>query len=112
YHERARHEIQMQVLQRFQEAAMQLQQATEARDMQARSIIEQAQSLPQDSPDVGTMVQQAQQVAGQPLPPPPVPPPWMADGKMEPDPPQKEPIYMFAHGVCLEPMIGNLGIGL
>ncbi len=112
YHERVRFQMQTQELQQFQQQAQQYQMATQQKEMQVQGLIQQAQSLPQDSPDVGTIVQQAQMASQQPLPPEPVPPSWMADGKVEPEPPRKEPIYMFAHGVCLEPILGNLGIGL
>jgi hypothetical protein len=112
YHERARFEMQTKELQQFQQASEQHQMMQQQQEMQVSQLLQQAQMLPQDSPDVGGMVQQAQQLQGQPMPPPPVPPSWMADGVMEPEPPRKDPIYMFAHGVCLEPMVGNLGIGL
>lgn len=112
YDERARFEMQSQELQQFQQQNMQLEQMTMQRDMMVGNLMQQAQSLPQDSADIGGIVQQAQMVQAQPLPPPPVPPSWMADGQMEPLPPRKEPILMFAHGVCLEPMLGNMGIGL
>jgi hypothetical protein len=112
YHERVRHQMQTQEFQQFQQQQQQLQQATQQKEMQVQQLVMQAQSLPQDSPDVGTIVQQAQQANAQPLPPAPIPPSWMADGQMEPEPPRKEPIYMFAHGVCLEPILGSLGVGL
>lgn len=112
YHERVRHQLQVQELQQFQQASEQFQLATEQRDMQVQGLLAQAQSMPQDSPDVGTVVQQAQQAQATPLPPEPIPPSWMADGAMEPEPPRKEPVLMFAHGVCLEPLLGNQGIGL
>lgn len=112
YHERARYEAQMQEFQQFQQQTQQLEMATQQKEMMVQGLVAQAQSLPQDSPDVGTLVQQAQAAQGQPLPPPPMPPTWMADGQMEPEPPRKDPVYMFSHGVCLEPILGNLGIGL
>lgn len=43
-------------------------------------------------------------------PPPPLPPAWMTEDGMEPEPPRTEPIRMFAHGVAIEPLVGNLGI--
>lgn len=112
YHEKARYEMQMQEFQQFQQQTQQLQMMTQQKEMQTQGLLAQAQSLPQDSSDVGTIVQQAQALQAQPLPPPPVPPSWMANGQMEPEPPRREPIYMFSHGVCLEPVLGNLGIGL
>jgi len=39
-----------------------------------------------------------------PMAPPPSP------ETVEPDPIEREPIYLFAHQVCIEPMTGNLGI--
>ncbi len=58
-----------------------------------------------------------------PLPPPPMMPDWMVDkmapdemgmepdpATVEPDPPEREPVYLFAHAVCIEPLVGNLGI--
>lgn len=112
YEEVARFELQQQELQQFQQQAMQVQQATQQKEMMVSGLLQQAQTLPQDSPEVGGLVQQAQAAQAQPLPPPPVPPSWMADGQMEPLPPRKEPVYMFSHGVCLEPILGNLGVGL
>lgn len=78
---------------------------------------------------VGLLNAQDQQVSGM-LPPPPPPPPeappppdWMLDklipdeaGAMpdpmtiEPDPIRREPVYLFTHGVCIEPLHGNLGL--
>ncbi len=112
YDERLRFQTQTQEFQQFQQGLEQHQQMTQQKEQQVQSLVMQAQSLPQDSPDVGTIVQQAQQVNAQELPPPPQPPSWMADGQMEPEPPRKSPIYMFSHGVCLEPILGNLGVGL
>ncbi len=112
YHERMRHQAQTQEMQQFQQGMEQHQMMTQQKEQQVQGLVQQAQTLPQDSPDVGTIVQQAQQLNSQQLPPPPQPPTWMADGQMEPEPPRKDPIYMFAHGVCLEPILGNLGVGL
>ncbi len=44
----------------------------------------------------------------------PIAPPWMKDPNNlgeEPDPGHMDPIHMFAHGVCIEPLTGNLGLG-
>ncbi len=52
------------------------------------------------------------QVAAQ-VPPAPIPPRWMKDPNdlfEQPEAPRKEPIYMFAHAVCVEPLTGNLGL--
>jgi hypothetical protein len=112
YHERHRFEKHTQEFQQFQQATQQHQMMGQQKEMQVQQLVSQAQSLPQDSPDVGTVVQQAQQLNAQQLPPPPPPPEWLKEGQEGPEPPYKEPIYMFSHGVCLEPILGNLGIGL
>lgn len=47
------------------------------------------------------------------LPPPPAPPSWLedsADPMAAPAPVKKTPIHLFAHGVCIEPIVGNLGL--
>jgi hypothetical protein len=63
-----------------------------------------------------------------PPPPPPMPPEWMESrmvpkfdeltgeevmpdiATVEPEPIRREPVFLFAHEVCIEPMTGNLGI--
>jgi len=47
-------------------------------------------------------------------PPPPMPPEWMQnpdDPEETPRQPDKAPIHLFVHGVCIEPAHGNLGLG-
>lgn len=44
-------------------------------------------------------------------PAPPEPPDWMVEGVEGPEPPRMEPIRLFARGVCIEPIVGNLGHG-
>lgn len=112
YEERTRFEMQTKEYQQFQQQTMQLQMMQQQKEQAVQGLLAQAQQLPQDSTEVGGLVQQAQQVQAQQLPPPPQPPAWMADGQMEPEPPRKDPILMFSHGVCLEPVLGNLGVGL
>lgn len=72
----------------------------------------------QSGPGLGEMqlaeAQRAlQALASQPLPPPPPPPAWLTDPEdpmAGPEPPRKEPILLFSHGVCIEPLVGNLGL--
>lgn len=79
---------------------------------------------------VGMLDSQHQEVGAMlpapPPPPPPAPPPpnWMLEklipddetGEMpdpltvEPDPIRREPVHLFTHGVCIEPLHGNLGL--
>lgn len=45
------------------------------------------------------------------LPPPPPAPAWLKDPEFPTvEPPKKEPILMFAHSVCIEPLVGNIGL--
>lgn len=112
YEERARFEMQSQEFQQFQQQTMRLQMMQQQKEQQLAQLTGAIGTMPQDSPEIGGIVQQAQQINGQQLPPPPAPPAWMADGQMGPEPARKDPIYMFAHGVCLEPILGNMGVGL
>lgn len=53
------------------------------------------------------------QMAAQ-IPPEPPPPVWMSDPNdplEQPKPARRDPVYMFAHGKCVEPLLGNLGLG-
>lgn len=45
-----------------------------------------------------------------PPPPEPVMPAWMESPLDTPTPPRYEPIRLFAHGVCIESLAGNLGL--
>lgn len=68
-------------------------------------------------PQIGMQVQQIQQVmAGLQKP---APPPWTENQDGDPNSedftpvaPRKEPIHMFAHGVCIEPPAGPRGLSL
>lgn len=49
----------------------------------------------------------------QPPPMPPQPPDWLDnpdDPEAAPEPMKREPVYLFSHGVCVEPLVGNLGL--
>lgn len=59
-----------------------------------------------------TAAQAALQGAQAQVPPPPPQPPWMRTLFQQPEPIRKEPVYMFTHGVCIEPLTGNLGLSL
>ena len=85
-------------------------QANQSALVQAQIAQEMAAMNP--GPETMFAAEQAQMAAQQPPPPEPAKPDWMKDDKLAPEPPRKEPIYMFSHGVCLEPMLGNLGIGI
>ena len=81
--------------------------------------------MPQDMPMMGAPPGMPPGPPGMPpmgMPPmaPPQPPVapsmpmWMdgMDPMAEPPPPKMSPIYMFSHGVCIEPILGNLGLGM
>jgi hypothetical protein len=61
---------------------------------------------------------QAAQAPLPPPPPPPVMPDWLMEAQadmataatIEPEPVRREPLHMFSHGVCLESLVGNLGL--
>lgn len=110
---------------------MQAQQALhdEAHSRITQTHGEIADALRQGQMDGEAATGLADHVSGMappPLPPPPpapMPPEWMqsklADplnpvppdpATVEPDPIRREPVYLFAHEVCIEPMTGNLGI--
>lgn len=55
------------------------------------------------------MAQQALGAAASMVPPEPPRPPWMRTPFQQPEDMRKEPVYMFSHGVCVEPLTGNLG---
>lgn len=63
-----------------------------------------------DNPDAQL---QGLAVLGERTPPtPPAKPQWMSDEQDAPRPVNRVPIYMFAHGVCMENLEGNLGFGV
>jgi hypothetical protein len=112
YSEKYRYEYQSNEMNEYSSQLQQIMQMQEQQMMQGQQLAQQASMLPQDSPDVGIIMQQAEAVMAQPQPPPPPKPSWMLTDDTIPEQPKKEPIYMFGHGVCLEPMLGNLGIGI
>lgn len=113
YAERYRYDYQMKEFNEYQMGIQQHMQAQQAQQAQSEQAFQAAARAPVERPD---MMQQAgavgHQILNTPLPPVPQKPSWMASDGETPLPPRKEPIYMFSHGVCLEPMLGNLGIGI
>lgn len=118
-----------QDLQRYQlqtqekEAYFQQQQAAEqaqAQREQQQGALSQRQQEAQmlgDAQQAAEVNQALQALSSAPLPPPPVPPSWMVneqgmvDPAVEPEPIGKEEVRLFAHGVAIEPLVGNVGIG-
>lgn len=118
WQDRERFERQMAEMQMYSDMMGQYEQA--AAQHQAMS-----QAHSEISMEIGAIAMDPQHGADieralGPLPPAPQPPPlptWMAEAGhspeapvLEPDPVRKKPLYMFTHGVCIEPLVGNLGL--
>lgn len=114
----------------------QYQQAQMQQEMQHQAIADHgAELVMQNAGPAPAIIDQMHQAQGQipglpPPPPPPMMPTWVQKkleeappelgpmgqpvqpdpSMVEPDPIEREPIYLFAHQVCIEPMTGNLGI--
>jgi hypothetical protein len=55
----------------------------------------------------------ASQALSQAVPPKPQPPAWMSDPEdpeASPAAPRMDPIHLYSHAVCIEPLAGNLGL--
>lgn len=66
-------------------------------------------------PEAMPAAQQAIAQAEAQVPPDPMPPLWMQnpeDPMERPSPARRDRILMFSHGVCIEPITGNLGVSL
>lgn len=96
------------------------QQAMQAYEAQQQKLVAQQAELahllastpyghPED-PQMGQMNDQLLQQQQQMLPP--ERPDWMKSDDSEPKTAEKSPIHMFSHGVCLEPLLGNMGVGI
>ncbi len=112
-------EVNWQERQRFTQQTQEMQQfrAGLSQHQQALGQVQQAQAAVDGLAQQGhmgsmqhQMATQAVGMAQQQVPPPPPQPPWMRSAFDEPKEPRKEPIYMFSHGVCVEPLTGNLGL--
>lgn len=112
YHERYRFEYQNKEMAEYQMKVQQNQMMLQHQQMMSQSAFQVAAAEPVGSPAAPQIADQGHQIMAQPPPPEPVKPNWMLTDGTTPIPPRKEPIYMFSHGVCLEPMLGNLGIGI
>jgi hypothetical protein len=110
-----RYETQMGELSDYR-AQVQSQQAFLAQQQQMVEQIRQQVAFAMDSgmDAQGAEIElaQAEEMMGQMAPPPA--PTWMRDPQDPeelPDPVEKVPIHLFSHGVCIETIVGNLGIG-
>jgi hypothetical protein len=112
YHERYRYQYQMNEMQEYQMAQQQYQMMLQGQQQQAEQAFAAATMEPVGSLAAPMIADQGHQILNTPPPEPPAKPNWMIQDGQTPIPPRKEPIHMFSHGVCLEPMLGNLGIGI
>lgn len=83
-------------------------QALAQQGQMAASLAAEGQLGEQQTAMLGHTLEQA-------IPPPPPPPSWLQhpeDLSAGPAAPKKVPILMFAHAVCIEPMMGSLGLGV
>ena len=96
-------------------AAFRAQQADHAAAMQQQDTAVQKVGQATAEGSAGPeQAMQALQTIQQNAPQPPVPPAWMQDPNdpsETPQQPDKQPIYLFTHGVCVEPGAGSLGLG-
>lgn len=97
-------------------AYQQAQEAQQAQIAQAATQAVYAQEMgmlpPEHAQHVGSELQQATEQLQMSQPPPA--PVWMKDPDdptEEPEAPRREPINLFTHIVCIEPLVGNLGLG-
>ena len=116
WQDRERFDRQMMELDQYTQAMGAYQSAAAEHDAMARahdSVTQEIGDMAMDPQHQADML-----AAHAPLPPPPMAPPmpdWMAGdgeepGPAEPEPVRKIPLHMFSHAVCIEPMVGNLGL--
>lgn len=117
YAERYRFKYQQQEAQEYAMAMQQYQAQYQERQMQVDALLASAVAAPVGHPMGHQMGDMARATLQQPPSPPPVKPSWAEESEdpmvmPQPAPLRKTPIYMFSHGVCLEPILGNIGIGI
>lgn len=107
-------EVDWQDQQRYERELAEMQMYIAARDehaamTQSRELAEQTAAQQSTSPEHYAFLTSAIP----PLPPEPMPPGWVQspeDLEAGPLPPKRKPLYMFGHAVCIEPIVGNLGL--
>lgn len=111
----ARYKAQEAELQGYQAELQNYQAMVQQQQMQIASVAQSAiDAGDQMGPEQKLGVVQSLQQAAQVQPPAPVAPTWMKnpdDLTEKPEPPRNVPIYLFTHFVCIEPLVGTLGLG-
>lgn len=110
WQEKAKYKRQLDELAKFRAAQADHQAALQNQDL---AISQVGQATAQGSVGPEQAMQTLQTIKAQ-EPQPPLPPAWMQnpdDPSETPQQPDKAPIYLFTHGVCIEPGAGSLGLG-
>jgi hypothetical protein len=110
WQEKAKYKRQLDELARFRAEQANHQAALQNQDT-AVAQVGQATAVGSVGPEQAAQTLQAIKAQE---PQPPVPPAWMQnpdDPNEAPPHPEKRPIYLFTHGVCIEPSAGALGLG-
>lgn len=112
WQEKAKYNRQLQELARFRADQQAHGEAMANHDV-AMQQVGQATAMGAVGPEQAAQSIQTLQAA---LPPPPVPPAWLDpedanNPEAAPKQPDKQPIRLFVHGVCIEPIAGSLGMG-
>jgi hypothetical protein len=105
WQERRRFDRETRELAEYTEATSQHQQV-EAGVQEQQYELGQLAATGQTGPEAAAQAARSLQAN---LPPPPPQPGWMKEGPTPKDP-KKEPILLFSHGVCIESIVGNLGL--
>jgi hypothetical protein len=113
WQDQQRFNTQQQQLMQYRASLAQYKAAQEQRQMMLQQMSMAAEAA---APIMGPQQQQAvsESMLSVPEPEPPLAPEWMTnpdDPEAGPEPVRKEPIHLYAHGVCIEPLVGNLGLG-
>lgn len=108
-----------QMMMQYEQMGAMAQEAQGRVDQTRGEVADALQAGQMDGQNAVALAGQVDAMAPPPLPPPPpppMPPEWLASMPMEehataePEPIRREPVYLFAHEVCIEPMTSNLGI--
>lgn len=118
WQDRVRYDQQMAELESYRSQKMAYDQAIAQQQAEAQMVASQVQEL-QGNGEMGPLGAQfaGEELAGleaaQMQLVPPVPPEWVEnpdDPMAEPEPVKREPVHMFAHQVCIEPLVGTAGV--
>lgn len=110
WQDKARYKREVDELARFRAAQVEHQMAMQNHDL-ALSQVGEATAMGAVGPEQAA---QSLETLNAQMPQPPLPPSWMQDPEDQteaPKQPDKKPIYLFTHAVCIEPARGSLGLG-